>query len=61
MTIDFFGYKFRVEILILIVILWWILFGHTVCGCSNVGLIEGFHIVKEGLNNGGKKIIKNTK
>lgn len=56
MVIEFFGYKFRVEVLILIVIIWWILFGHTVCGCSNVGLIEGFHIVKEGL----KKISKKT-
>ena len=56
MVINFFGYKFRVEILILIIIIYWILFGHTICGCSNVGLIEGFHIVKEGLNNIRKKM-----
>ena len=49
MDIEIFGYKFRVEILILILIVWWILSGHTLCGCSNVGLIEGFEILKEGI------------
>jgi hypothetical protein len=54
MDIQVFGYKFRVEILILIVIIWWILFGHTLCGCSNVGLIEGFHMAKHHI----KKVLK---
>jgi hypothetical protein len=42
MEIRFFGFKFRVEILILIVVVWWILFGHTFCGCFNYAFIEGF-------------------
>ena len=53
MEISLFGYKFRVEILILIVIVYWILAGHTLCGCSKVGLMEGFQKIKEGLK--GKK------
>jgi hypothetical protein len=57
MEIRFFGFKFRVEILILIVVVWWILFGHTFCGCSNVGLIEGLEMVKKnGVKNNGMPI-----
>jgi len=57
MEIRFFGFKFRVEILILIIVVWWILFGHTFCGCSNVGLIEGLEMVKKnGVKNNGMPI-----
>jgi hypothetical protein len=38
MDITFFGYKFRVELLIIIVLLWWIMCGHMLCGCCNVPL-----------------------
>ena len=51
MEIRIFGMKFRVEILILIIVVYWILFGHTFCGCSNVGLMEGLAMMK---NNGVK-------
>jgi len=57
MEIRFFGFKFRVEILILIVVVWWILFGHTFCGCSNVGLMEGLEMLKKnGVKNNGMPI-----
>lgn len=41
MEISIFGYKFDLEILILIGIVYIILVGHTICGCCNVrGIIE---------------------
>lgn len=36
MEISLFGYKFRVIILILIVIIFWILFGHLLFGCCSI-------------------------
>jgi hypothetical protein len=54
MDINILGYKFRVEILIIIVLVWWILCGHVICGCSNVTLpqaVEAFtSIAREGFN-----------
>jgi len=43
MELTLFGYKFRIEILILIVIAYWILWGHVLCSCSKVNLMEGVH------------------
>lgn len=42
MDITILGYKFKVEILILIGVVYLILVGHTFCGCSNYSLIESF-------------------
>ena len=42
MDISIGSYKFRLEIIVLIVIVFWIMFGHLLCGCSKVGLMEGF-------------------
>jgi hypothetical protein len=61
------SYKFRLEILLLIIIISWILFGHLFCSCSRVGLKEGFEIGKQLFNDISKKEknkskkIKNTK
>ncbi len=44
METTIFGIKFRVEILILIVVIYWILAGHLVCGCSKfplMGMLTG--------------------
>lgn len=41
MEISIGSYKFRVEILIAIVIVFWIMFGHLLCGCCRVNLFEG--------------------
>jgi len=46
MNVSIGSYKFRGEILILIVIVGLILLGYTVCGCSKVTAKEGFNIVK---------------
>jgi hypothetical protein len=44
------SYKCRLEICLLIIVISWILFGHLICSCSRVGMVEGFEI--------GKKIMK---
>jgi hypothetical protein len=42
MDVSIFGYKFNLEVLILIGVVYLILVGHTVCGCCNMGrIIEG--------------------
>ena len=41
MDISIFGYKLNLEILILIGVIYLILVGHTICGCSHFGLLEG--------------------
>lgn len=51
MEISIGSYKFRLEILILIVVVYWIMFGHLLCGCSRVGLFEGMEIMTEGLKS----------
>ena len=40
MEISIGSYKFRVEILIAIVIVFWVMFGHILCGCCKVNLFE---------------------
>jgi hypothetical protein len=51
MNISIGSYKMRVEILVAIVVVYWIMFGHLLCGCSKVGLFEGMEILKEGIRN----------
>jgi len=46
MDISIFGYKLNVEILILIGVIYLILVGHTLCGCSNYSLMEGLEMIK---------------
>jgi len=41
MDISIFGYKFNLEILILIGVVYLILAGHTLCGCSSFSMMEG--------------------
>ena len=55
MELSLFGIKFRYEIIILIVIIWFVLSSNLLCGCSRVSAMEAFSIVKEGfttMNNG---------
>ena len=47
MDISIGSYKVRVEILAAIVVIFWILFGHLLCGCCRMNLFEGF---REGIN-----------
>jgi hypothetical protein len=41
MNISFGSYKLRVEILIAIVVVFWIMFGHLLCSCCRTNLFEG--------------------
>jgi len=45
MDISLFGFKLNVEILILMGVIYLILVGHTLCGCSNYGLMEGLETI----------------
>lgn len=44
MNISIGSYKVRVEILIAIVVVFWIMFGHLLCGCCKTHLFEGFRM-----------------
>lgn len=52
MEISIGSYKLRLEILILIVVVFWIMFGHLLCGCSRVGLFEAMSAIKNGKKEG---------
>jgi hypothetical protein len=57
MEISIGSYKFRLEILILIVVVSWIMFGHVLCSCSRVTMFEGMQMMKEGLTGTpGRKV-----
>jgi hypothetical protein len=47
MNLSIGSYKFRIEILILIVIVFYILMGHLLCGCSKISLYEGITMLKQ--------------
>ena len=53
MEIELFGFKLRVEILVLIVLAYWILWGHLLCSCSRVGRMEGLGMMKGGADTVG--------
>lgn len=43
MNISIFGFTFRLEVLLIIVLLWWIMWGHVLCSCSRGNsLLEDF-------------------
>jgi len=46
MDISIGSYKVRLEILFLIVILFWIIFGHAMCSCSTMSAMEGFQALE---------------
>ena len=50
MEISIGTYKFRVEILIAIVVIFWIMFGHMLCSCSKISLLEGMDIMSSVIN-----------
>jgi len=48
-------YTVRLEILVIIFIVWAVLFGHLFCSCSKVGVKEAFQAVKKITNKNKKK------
>ena len=57
MEISIGSYKFRLEIVILIVLMFWIMFGHLLCGCSRVGMMEGMEMMTDNSDTPGKKLV----
>jgi hypothetical protein len=55
MEISIGSYKVRVEILVLIVVVFWVLFGHLLCSCCRVSLREGMEMAKDAVNGNNKK------
>jgi hypothetical protein len=55
MDISIFGYKLNLEILILIGVVYLILVGHTVCGCSHLRMMEGLDNMSS--SNNDKKVM----
>lgn len=55
MEVTLFGYKFRLEIIILIVVAYWILWGHVLCSCSKFNLMEAIQNISDSKMN--KKIL----
>jgi hypothetical protein len=51
MDISIFGFKLNLEILILIGVVYLILIGHTLCGCSNYGLMESLEMMDKTVEN----------
>jgi hypothetical protein len=47
MDISIGSYKCRMEICLLIVVLFWIMFGHVMCSCCTMSMQEGFAMVKK--------------
>lgn len=52
MNISIGSYSFRLEIVILIVVLAWIMFGHILCSCCTMTVMEGMETVA------GKDVVK---
>lgn len=54
MEISIGSYKCRLEICILIVFLFWVMFGHVLCSCCTMSMQEGLAMMKEGF---GEKFV----
>ena len=46
MEISIGSYKCRLEICLLIVVLFWIMFGHVMCSCCTMSMREGLEVMK---------------
>ncbi len=55
MEVAFGSYKFRVEILIMIVVVFWIMFGHLLCSCCLVSFKEGMAVLTTAATKRGSR------
>ena len=55
MEITIGSYKCRLEICILIFVVFWVMFGHVMCSCCTMSMQEGFKRIAEGMTKKGKK------
>jgi len=56
MDISIGSYKIRVEILVAIVVVFWIMFGHLLCGCCRMNLFEGMEKLTDEVEKGTQMI-----
>jgi hypothetical protein len=63
MEISIGSYKLRIEIIMGIIVVFWVMSSHILCSCCKVGLFEGLEIIKKGLVRGRLKdnVVINTK
>lgn len=47
MDISIGSYKVRFEVLLIILILFWVIFGHAICSCSTMSALEGFEAMSK--------------
>ena len=47
MEISIGSYKCRLEICLLVVVLFWVAFGHVMCSCCTISMREGFEMIKK--------------
>lgn len=47
MEISVFGIKIKLGVIVLIVLLFWIMWGHVLCSCSRFSLLEGLETIKD--------------
>lgn len=59
MDISIGSYKVRLEILLLIVILFWIIFGHAMCSCSTMSAMEGFQALENMVTRKKQPVVRN--
>ena len=60
MDVSIGSYKCRLEILILIVLAFWVLFGHLLCSCCNLSLREGLEVMSGQPSASTKKKLEST-
>jgi hypothetical protein len=58
MDISIGSYKVRFEVLLIILILFWVIFGHAICSCSTMSALEGFEAMSHMV--GGTKTATTT-
>jgi hypothetical protein len=58
MEISIGSYKVRIEIVLAIVVLFWIIFGHLLCSCCRVSLFEGATAMSSSMRSALKKVKK---
>ena len=55
MEVSFGSYKMRLEILLLIIFLVWVMFGHALCSCCTMSFKEGLEILSETVTDDSKE------
>lgn len=55
MVITICGFKLRLELIILMIAIYWIMAGHLICSCSRVSMTEGFEMAAAKVRRAAKE------